>query len=111
MTIIIKDVPGLTVRETIEALTDITDPSDRPITTGHGGFVVDEDVAERFLSAYLIAAGRRPAPVAVAGTTSKPTGPEPDVPAPEPVPEPDPDPAPERPTTRRGGTRKRGGTQ
>lgn len=64
--IIVKDVPGLTTRETLEALTDIVDPDDPPIATGYGGFVVDEDVAERFLSAYLIVAGKRPTPVATA---------------------------------------------
>lgn len=98
MTIIIKDVPGLTTREILEALADITDPTDQQITTGHGGFVVDEDVAERFLSAYLIAAGKRPAPTgtpAVAESTDGPTG---DGKAAGP--------APARTTTRRAGKRK-----
>jgi hypothetical protein len=75
--IIIKDVPGLTPRETLEALTDLTDPGDPPIATGYGGFVVDEDLAERFLSAYLVVAGKRPAPagvVAVVAGADEPTG-------------------------------------
>lgn len=59
MTIIIREVPGLTLREVLEAITDITDPDDQPISTGHGGVVVDEETAERFLSAYLVAAGKR----------------------------------------------------
>lgn len=107
MTIIIKDVPGLTTRETIEALTDIMDPRDRPIQTGHGGFMVDEDVAERFLSSYLIATGRRPAKVAAARTTPTPQ-PEPETVVPDTT-EPVTEPVIERPTTRRGGARKRGG--
>jgi hypothetical protein len=89
--IIIKDVPGLTNREILEALIDITDPDDPPIATGHGGFVVDEDTAERFLSAYLIAAGRRPAPTVEVAGDDEQTGP-----------------APIRTTTRRAGKRKEG---
>jgi hypothetical protein len=58
--IIVKDVPGLTQSELLEALTDLVDPGSSPIVTGHGGFVVDEDTAERFLSAYLITTGNRP---------------------------------------------------
>lgn len=97
MTIIIKDVPGLTTREVLEALADI-DPIDQPIVTGHGGFVVDEDTAERFLLAYLIASGKRPAPTgppvaaeSINGLVGKddPTGS-----------------VPVRPTTRRAGKRK-----
>jgi len=87
--IVIKDVPGLSPREILEALTDITGPNDPPIATGHGGFVVDEDIAERFLSAYLIAAGRRPAPIVVTAVDSTPSEPE-----------------PARTTTRRAGKRK-----
>lgn len=60
--IIIKEVPGLDPRELLEAITDIVDPYDPPVVTGHGGFVVSEDVAERFLSAYLIMIGKRPKP-------------------------------------------------
>jgi hypothetical protein len=70
--IVIKDVPGLTPREVLEALLDITGPA-ASVATGHGGFVVDEDVAERFLSAYLIAIGKRPAPTVAAAVTTKPT--------------------------------------
>ena len=87
--IVIKDVPGLTQREVIDALLDLTDPNDPPIATGHGGFVVDEDLAERFLSAYLIAAGKRSAPtVETAGITEPTTS------------------GPARTTTRRAGRRK-----
>lgn len=94
MTIIIKDVPGLTTRELLDALMDITGS----VITGHGGFVVDENVAEQFLSAYLIASGQRPAPTgtpAAAGPSGGPTG---DV---EPT-----GPAPARTTTRRAGRRR-----
>ena len=65
--IIIKDVPGLDIRELLDALLDITPPG-QDITTGHGGFVVDEDTAEQFLSAYLIAAGSM-----LAGPPARPT--------------------------------------
>lgn len=54
--IILKNVPGLTDTELLEALNSI---SDREVTTGYGGFVVDEDTAERFLATYLIATGKR----------------------------------------------------
>lgn len=89
--IIIKDIPGLTPRETLEALMDLTDPNDPPIATGHGGFVVDEDIAERFLLAYLIVAGKRPAPTSATVEDAEPAGP-----------------VPTRPTTRRTGRRKEG---
>lgn len=59
--IIIKDVPGMSDREVYEELTAIS--PGQGIRTGHGGFAVDEDTAERFLLAYLIASGRRAAPV------------------------------------------------
>jgi hypothetical protein len=71
--IVIKDVPGLTPREVLDALLDLTDPTDPPIVTGHGGFVVAENLAERFLSAYLIATGRRTATVETSGTTEPTT--------------------------------------
>jgi len=71
--IVIKDVPGLTPREVLEALIDITNPNDFAIATGHGGFVVDEDVAERFLSAYLIAIGKRSAPTVATSGPTEPT--------------------------------------
>jgi hypothetical protein len=58
--IVIKEVPGLTPRETLEALLDMAAPDGPPVTTGHGGFVVDEDTAERFLLAYLTLTGKRP---------------------------------------------------
>lgn len=87
--IIIKDVPGLDTRELLDALLDITPPG-QDITTGHGGFVVDEDTAEQFLSAYLIAAGKRPAPT----TSAEPASTEPAGP-------------PARPTTRRGAGRRK----
>lgn len=73
--IIIKEVPGLTTREVLEALMDITDPNDPKIVTGYGGFVVDEGTAERFLSAYLIAAGKLPAPVVAIAGNDAPTDP------------------------------------
>lgn len=57
--IIIKDVPGLSPIEVVRELVAI---SGQPVPTGHGGFLVDEDTAETFLSAYLIATGRRKAP-------------------------------------------------
>jgi len=93
--IIIKDIPGLTTRETLEALLDMNDPNDPPVVTGHGGFVVNEDLAERFLAAYLIAAGKRPAPTMVT------TEPAPTVIDDEPT-----GPIPARTTTRRAGKRK-----
>lgn len=58
--IVIREVPGLTPRETLEALLDIAGPAGPPVTTGHGGFCVDEDTAERFLLAYLTLTGQRP---------------------------------------------------
>jgi len=57
--IIIKDVPGLTDMELLESLNSI---SDSEVATGNGGFVVNEDTAEKFLSAYLIATGQRQQP-------------------------------------------------
>lgn len=92
MTIIIKDVPGLTDREVLEVLMDITTS---PIATGHGGFVVDEDIAEQFLTAYLIVAGKRPprATVPVVETVEN------DAPT---------EPVPARTTARRAGRRKEG---
>ena len=56
--IIIKDVDGLTVRETLEALADIN-PGEA--VTGYGGLVVSEKTAYEFLRAYLIATGKLPA--------------------------------------------------
>lgn len=61
MTVILKDIPGVSVREMIDALQDIR--PGQPITTGHGGFVVDEETAMEFLRAYLIAMGRLAVPV------------------------------------------------
>lgn len=61
MTVILKDIWGVSVREMIDALQDIH--PGLPITTGHGGFVVDEETALEFLQSYLIATGRRAAPV------------------------------------------------
>lgn len=58
--IIIKDVPELTTKELLEALNDL-EPNG--VQTGNGGFVVDEYQAYQFLFAYLVAAGRIPAPV------------------------------------------------
>jgi hypothetical protein len=89
--IVIKDVPGLDPQETLEALMDMLVPGDPPIATGHGGFVVDEDLAERFLSAYLIVAGKRPAPTRVMAVDDEPAGT-----------------VPTRTTTRRAGKRKEG---
>ena len=54
MTVIIKDVPGMTPTEVLDALNDI---SNSPIPTGHGGFVVGEEVAFEFLRAFLIVSG------------------------------------------------------
>jgi hypothetical protein len=72
--IIIKEVPGLTPRETLEALLDIAGKDGPPITTGHGGFCVDEDTAERFLLAYLTLTGQRPPVVAEKPPTGIGTG-------------------------------------
>lgn len=71
--IIIKDIPGLTQRETLDALLDIIPPGAPQVSTGHGGFVVDEDTAARFLAVYLIAAGKRKVPVPPKATIEKPT--------------------------------------
>jgi len=57
MTVILKDIPGVTVRELLDTLHDIR--SDRPVQTGHGGFVVDEETALEFLQAYLVVTGKR----------------------------------------------------
>lgn len=92
--IIIKDVPGLTTSEILEALLDIADS----VSTGYGGFVVDEDTAEQFLSAYLIAAGKRPATAGVPAVAGPSGGPGGEV---EPG-----GPVPARTTTRRAGKRK-----
>lgn len=54
MTVIIKDIPGMTDAEVLDALRDI---SNSPIPTGHGGFVVGEEIAYEFLRAFLIVAG------------------------------------------------------
>lgn len=56
--IIIKEVPGLTVKETIEALIDHQIPGYPPILTANGGFAVGEELAYRFLRTYLTAMGR-----------------------------------------------------
>lgn len=56
MTVIIKDIPDMTAVEILDALHDIN--SSQPVRTGHGGFVVDEETALEFLSAYLRATGR-----------------------------------------------------
>lgn len=118
--IVIKDVPGLSHRELLEALTDVSDPSDPTIVTGHGGFVVTEDLADRFLSVYLVAVGKRPVPTPPIPVSMPPMpeltkpGPAPTPPTPEPTqPGPEqerqqPDPArqpPVRNTTRRAGNR------
>jgi len=95
MTIIIKDVPGLTDREVLEVLMDITTS---PIATGHGGFVVDEDIAEQFLTAYLIVSGKRP-PHATVPTTTVPVVETVENDAPT-------EPVPARTTARRAGRRK-----
>lgn len=54
MTVIIKDIPGMTDAEVLDALSDI---SNSPISTGHGGFVVGEEIAYEFLRAFLIMNG------------------------------------------------------
>lgn len=56
MTVVIKDIQGMTGAEILDALHDIR--PDQQIATGHGGFVVDEETALEFLRAYLIATGR-----------------------------------------------------
>lgn len=63
MTVIISDVPGVSAREVLDALADINPGA--KVTTGNGGFVVDELTAYEFLAAYLISTGvlpARPAP-------------------------------------------------
>lgn len=70
MTVIIKDLPEMTGAEILDALRDIR--PDQPVSTGHGGFVVDEKTALEFLRAYLIATGRlveNVEPVATSTTT------------------------------------------
>jgi hypothetical protein len=65
--IIIKNVPGLTNRELLDALLDL----DPEVQTGHGGFVVSETVAAAFLTAYLHAASDdTPVPVSPEPATS-----------------------------------------
>lgn len=61
MTVILKDIPGMTGVEILDALHDIR--PGQPTPTGHGGFVTDEETALEFLQAYLVAFGRLPAPV------------------------------------------------
>lgn len=59
--IIIKEVPGMTAPEVLDALNDI---SNSPVATGHGGFVIPEEVAYEFLRAFLIVSGYlRPDPI------------------------------------------------
>ncbi len=56
MTVVLRQIPGLSLRELVEAVRDIAGP-DVPIETGYGGIVVDESLALRFLGAYLAATG------------------------------------------------------
>jgi hypothetical protein len=77
--IILKDLPGLTPKETLDALHDIVGP-DVPIDTGYGGFVVSAAVAHRFLGAYLTAAA--PTPAAPTTRSAEPVPPLPDLPPP-----------------------------
>ena len=72
--IIIKEVPGLTPKETIEALADHHVPGDPTVVTANGGFAVGEELAYRFLRTYLIATGTI--------KTETPETPAPDVPVP-----------------------------
>jgi len=67
--IILKDMPGLTTRDLLDLLGDIS-PGAKHVT-GHGGFVVSERTAYEVLRAYLM----------VTGEIQEPT--------PEPEPEPD----------------------
>jgi hypothetical protein len=54
MTIIIKDMPGLSERDLLEGLTAVSNLEDgSDVQTGSGGFVVPPDVAYRFLGLYL----------------------------------------------------------
>lgn len=52
--IILKGVPGLTTRETLQELIEI---SGDHVTTGYGGLVVDEKTAYEFLRTYLTMLG------------------------------------------------------
>jgi hypothetical protein len=64
--IVIGDVPGLNPAELAEALQSLLPPGSPGLTTGHGGFVVDEATAGRFLDLYrtALATPTRPEPVA-----------------------------------------------
>lgn len=53
--IVFKDVPGLTHRETLQELIEI---SNDQVTTGYGGVVVSEEAAYEFLRAYLTMLGK-----------------------------------------------------
>lgn len=69
--IIVKDVPGLTAKEVFEALIDIAEETGSTVTSGYGGAIVDEETAEKFLIAYLIASGKRRATPVVSRTPVK----------------------------------------
>jgi hypothetical protein len=86
MTVVLRDVPGLTPRELIEAAQDVSDP-DESIVTGYGGIVVSERLALRFLRAYLTATGAvTPRPPTVKRPTATAEQQEPVV-EPKPAPE------------------------
>jgi hypothetical protein len=88
--IVFREVPGLTKVEVLKELIEISNDN---VTTGHGGVVVDELSAYKFLRAYLIIIGKieddqKPEPVA------------PQVPEPEVIQVPEPEVTQVRTTTR-----------
>lgn len=72
MTVVLRDIPGLDLRELVEAIRDIAG-TDVPIETGYGGVVVDESLAVRFLGDYLAATGEvdRPAEAETAAVATQ----------------------------------------
>lgn len=50
--IVLKDIPGITTKELINTISSYG-AADEEITTGHGGVVVSERLAYRFLRDYL----------------------------------------------------------
>lgn len=83
MTVVLREIPGLDLRELVQAIRDIAG-TDVPIETGYGGVVVDESLAWRFLRDYLVATGEvdRPAEAetAAVATQADPEQPSPPTP-------------------------------